>query len=175
MNRYTYALKSTGQNTGTIIGLFPWGTIVDPATTDHKKSQISFYEHGVDFLRQLAGKNISVVLFLNQFKPHVLPMDDLKNFADSVEQFVRDQGVAVLGMYWCPGVEKKDPFVVPNPGMFVRVTENIGIDWNKIPVLSSSEVDLSAATKVKATPVMIGAKHNKYTSYSNLADWVSSI
>jgi histidinol phosphatase-like enzyme len=175
MNRYTYALKSTTQNNGTIIGLFPWGTIVDPTTTDHKKSQIGFYEYSIDFLKQLAVKNTSVVLFLNQFKPHVLPMDDLKNFADSVEQFVRDQGVAVLGMYWCPGIDKKDPFVVPNPGMFLRVTENLGIDWNKIPVLSSNEANLSAAVKVKATPIMIGAKHNKYTSYSNLADWVSSI
>jgi len=175
MNRYAYILQSTTQNNGTIIGLFPWGTIVDPSTTDHKKSQISFYEHGVDFLKQLSGKNISVVLFLNQFKPYPLSMEDLKNFADSVEQFVRDQGVAVLGMYWCPGIEKKDPFVVPNPGMFVRVTENLGIDWNKLQVLSASDVDLSAAAKVKANPVMIGAKHNKYTSYASLYDWVSSI
>jgi histidinol phosphatase-like enzyme len=175
MNRYAYILQSVTETNSTTIGLFPWGTIVDPVTTDHKKSQISFYEHGVDFLRQLAGKNISVVLFLNQFKPHVLPMEDLKNFADSVEQFVRDQGVAVLGMYWCPGIEKKDPFVVPNPGMFVRVTENLGINWDKIPVLSASEVDLSAAAKVKAEPIMIGAKHNKYASYADLADWVASI
>jgi histidinol phosphatase-like enzyme len=161
--------------TNKFIGLFPWGTVVDPSTTDHKKSQISFYEHGVEFLNQLAVKNISVVLFLNQFKPHPLPMDDLKNFADSVEQFVIGQGVSVMGMYWCPGYDKKDPFVVPNPGMFVRVTENLGVNWADIPVLSTSEVDLSAANKVKATPVMIGTKHNKYTSYASLADWISSI
>ena len=92
-----------------------------------------------------------------------------------MEQFVRDQGVAVMGTYWCPSVDKKDPFVVPNPGMFVRVTENLAVDWNKIPVLSVSEIDLSAANKVKAEPIMIGSKHNKYASYDSLSNWLSKI
>jgi len=78
-------------------------------------------------------------------------------------------------MYWCPGVDKKDPFVVPNPGMFVRVTENLNINWVDVPVLSAAENDLSAANKVKATPIMIGTKHNKYISYPDLANWLQSI
>ena len=176
MNRYTYILESINSATSTkFIGLFPWGTVIDPVNTIHKNSQIAFLEQGVEFLKDLRSRNISVILFINQFKPHPLTYDDLKNFIESVEQFVREQGVSVMGTYWCPGFDKKDPFVVPNPGMFLRVTENLGIDWAKIPVLSAHDVDLSAASKVKATPIKIGNTHDKYQSYTTLSDWVSSI
>ena len=176
MNRYAHILESiTANKSNQFIGIFPWGTVIDPINTNHKNSQIAFLEQGVVFLQELRAKNISVVLFINQFKPHPMSYDDLKNFIESVEQFVREQGVSVMGTYWCPGFDKKDPFVVPNPGMFLRVAENLGVDWSKVPVLSAHDVDLSAASKVKATPIKIGNKHDKYQSYTTLSEWVSSI
>lgn len=174
MNRYKFLLNTT-LNNNQIIGLFPWGTIIDTTTTDLKKDQITFFDSGMDFLRNLASKNVSVVLFINQFKPHPLVMDKLQSVVTAIENVVKEQGVTVIGTYWCPGVDRNDPFVVPNPGMFVRVTENTGIAWDNIPVLSASDVDLSAASKVKAAPILIGKEHKKYTSYNSLSEWIASI
>ena len=174
MNRYKSLLKNT-QKSDKFIGLFPWGTIIDSEKTDHKKDEIHFTDQGIEFLQSLARKNVSVVMFINQFKPYPIPMDKLKSFADAVEGYVRSQNVSVHGVYWAPGYDKKDPFVVPNPGMFLRVTENLGTNWENIEVLSASEVDLSAAVKVKATPVLIGSEHKKYKSFTDLTSWVNSL
>ena len=173
MNRYKFLLKNT-QKSDNFIGLFPWGTIIDPVNTDLKKDQINFFDEGIDFLKKLSSKNIPVVLFINQFKPHPVAMDKLQGFTEAIEKFVREQGVDVMGMYWCPGVDLKDPYVVPNPGMFVRVTENIGVNWKDVPVLSIHDNDLSAANKVKATPIKIGGSHKKYTSFSSLNNWITT-
>lgn len=174
MNRYKFLLSSP-QLSNKVIGLFPWGTVIDPVNSDLKKDQINFFDNGVEFLKELPKKGISVVLFINQFKPHPLTMEKLQTFVNAIEGFVKDQGVTVLGAYWCPGVDRNDPFVVPNPGMFVRVTENTGIAWDNIPVLSASDIDLSAASKVKATPILIGKEHKKYTSFNSLSEWIASI
>jgi histidinol phosphatase-like enzyme len=104
MNRYRYLIADT-QNSNKFIGLFPWGILIDSALTDHKKNEIHFTDTGVEFLKELAVRNISVVLFMNQFKPHVLTQEKLSEFVGSVEGFVKSQGVNSMGMYWCPGVD----------------------------------------------------------------------
>lgn len=175
MNRYKYILKTiVGSTTSKTIGLFPWGTIIDTKDTSIKNHQLTFLEEGVEFLNQLSANNVSVVLFINQFKPAV-PMKDLQDFSEAVEDFVKKQNVNVIGMYWAPGTEKQDPYVVPNPGMFNRVTENTGMQWDNIPVLSISELDLSAASKAKAAPIKIGSASTKWKTYSTLKEWTDTV
>jgi histidinol phosphatase-like enzyme len=173
MNRFEYLLTGLPNNTtNQIIGLFPFGTVIDTKNTSIKNQQLHFLEEGVEFLQKISTKNISVVLFFNQFRPPV-PMNELEQFAAAVSDFVTKQGVNVIGPYWCPGIDKKDPFVVPNPGMFTRVTENTGIKWDNITVISTNELDLMAAAKVKALPVKIGGTSTKWTAFASLADWVN--
>ena len=174
MNRFKHLLNdlpNTANNR--TIGLFPFGTVIDAKNTSIKNQQLHFLEEGVKFLQQIATKNISVVLFFNQFKPPV-PMNDLEQFTAAVADFVVKQGVNVIGPYWCPGSDKKDPFVVPNPGMFTRVTENTGIKWDNLTVISANELDLMAASKVKALPVKIGGTSTKWTTFESLLDWDNS-
>jgi histidinol phosphatase-like enzyme len=174
MNRYTYILdKISSEQSERFIGIFPWELIIDK-TTDVRGDQINFLDEGMDFLHKLSAKKIAVVMFINQFKTYPLSMEKFGNFVSAIENFVKGQGVDLKGVYWCPGTDKRDPFVVPNPGMFLRVTENLGTDWTNIPVLSVSEIDLSAAVKVKATPIKIGSKHNKHQSFESLAAWLDS-
>lgn len=173
MNRFAYSLSTSSAPTK-FIGLFPWGTVIDSVKTDHKKDEIHFLEEGISFLQELSRRNIAVVMFINQFKPHPIPMEKLKDFAEAVEGFIKAQNVNLAGVYWAPGYDKKDPFVVPNPGMFIRVTENLGTNWEGVEVLSNSDVDLSAAIKVNAKPIKIGGAHTKYTSFNTLNDWLSS-
>jgi histidinol phosphatase-like enzyme len=174
MNRFKHLLDNVSTSTNNrIIGLFPFGTVIDTKNTSIKNQQLHFLEEGVEFLQQLSTKSVSVVLFFNQFKPPV-PMNDLEQFAAAVADFVTKQGVAVIGPYWCPGSDKKDPFVVPNPGMFTRVTENTGIKWDNLTVISANELDLMAASKVKALPVKIGGVSTKWTTFASLLDWNNS-
>lgn len=174
MNRFKHLLNDVSNTAGNrIIGLFPFGTVIDTKNTSIKNQQLHFLEDGVEFLQQLAIKNTSVVLFFNQFKPPV-PMNDLEQFTAAVADFVTKQGVTVIGPYWCPGSDKRDPFVVPNPGMFGRVTENTGIKWDNITVISANELDLMAANKVKALPVKIGGVSTKWTAYDSLDAWLNS-
>lgn len=174
MNRYSYILdNNTVNKSDRFIGIFPWELIIDKST-DVRKDQIDFLDTGVEFLHKLAMKNIGLIMFINQFKTYPLPMDKFGGFVNAIENFVKEQGVNLIGAYWCPGTDKRDPFVVPNPGMFLRVTENLGTDWTNIPVLSVSEIDLSAAVKVKAMPIKIGSKHNKHQSFDSLSAWLDS-
>lgn len=172
MNRYKFLIKN--KNPSQIIGLFPWGTIIDPDATKLNDNQLSFYEDGITFLQQLSTNNISVVLFFNQFKLKPINIPAFKELVDTVEKFVISHNVTVLGAYWCPESDKKNPFVVPNPGMFLRVTDNIKLKWDNIPVLSCNDLDLSAALKVSATPIKIGGTHSKYKSFNSLLEWGSS-
>lgn len=171
MNRYEYALKKS-QSSSMVIGLFPYGTIIDIEHTDIKNEQLTLLDSGVVFLKKLVEKKIEVILFINQFKQRPASFDDLKKFTEAVEGVVRQHGVNVGGMYWAPGYDKKDPFVVPNPGMFYRVTENTGMKWTNISVLSSFDDDLSAANKVNATPIKIGESHSRWDAYSSPIAWI---
>jgi histidinol phosphatase-like enzyme len=171
MNRYKYILNQSVANE-LQIGLFPYGTLIDPTLTNVKTETLTFFDSATEFFNKLKIKNISVVLFINQFKKHPVSFEELQKFTEAVESHVRAQGVKVTGMYWAPGSESKDPFVVPNPGMFYRVTENTGLKWDNIPVLSASDNDLSAAKKVNAIPIKIGDKHQKFDSFNSLIEWI---
>lgn len=171
MNRYKYILNQSVANE-LQIGLFPYGTLIDPTLTDVKTETLTFFDSAPEVFNKLKMKNISVVLFINQFKKHPVSINELQQFTEAVESYVRSTGVKVIGMYWAPGSESKDPFVVPNPGMFYRVTENTGLKWDNIPVLSASDNDLSAAKKVNAKPIKIGDRHQKFDSFESVIDWI---
>lgn len=173
MNRYKFLLKPVTSNTLTI-GLFPWGTVIDTTSSNIKEEKIYFFDAGMEFISQLANKQISVVLFINQFKLHPLPMNQLEQFSNAVAGTFRSNGVNVIGPYWCPGTDKKDIYVVPNPGMFSRVTENTGFKWKDIPVLSANDVDLLAAKNASAKPIKIGESHKTFQSYATLEEWLRS-
>ena len=171
MNRYAFLLNKENIKSKTI-GLFPWGTIIDNSNSDINKNLLIFTESGIEFLKSIASTT-SVVLFVNQFKTRPLSMEDFQDLINTIENFVKEQGVNVIGTYWAPGTQKNDPFVVPNPGMFYRVSENTSLNWEGVEVLSSSDDDLSAAKKVKATPIKIGSSHKIYQSFKTVNDWLS--
>lgn len=173
MNRYSYVLKIKNAIVPKkIIGLFPYGLLIDPANSSIKNEQLTFFDNSTEFFKKLIEKNISVVLFINQFKKQPASFDELKKFIEAVEGYISQQGVSITGMYWSPGYEKTDPFVVPNPGMFHRVSENTNLVWDNVDVLSDNDDDLLAASEVQATPVYIGKPHVKWQSYNSILDWI---
>lgn len=175
MSRYKHLLDQISVSTkGKVFGLFPFNSIVNTSLTDVYSGKIEFDEASIEGLKKLASKGYSVVLFINQFKGRPLSLDHFQSLNEAVEKFIIGIGMQVQGLYWCPGTDKKDPFVVPNPGMFHRATENQGLSWIDIPVVSTSDNDLTAAEKVNATPIKIG-NGSIWTHYNNLSDWANSL
>lgn len=162
-------------DTPKLVGLFPFNTLVDPKTSDIHAGKIDFLVSGGEALRELARKNYSVVLFINQFKQRPLPMEHFQGLNQAIDNFVKQSGTTIAGLYWTPGSAKADPFVVPNAGMFNRATENQGINWTDIPVLSTYDADLLAATKVGALPIKIGNGSEKWTHFDSLFEWTKSL
>ena len=176
MSRFKHLLDTPIlTTTGNTVGIFPFNTLIDPKITDVHSGKIEFIESAIDGLKVLANKNYSVVLFINQFKGRQLSFEHFQSLNQAVENFIQSTGVTINGIYWCPGVDRNDPFVVPNPGMFNRVTENIGVKWKDIPVISTNDADLTAAVKVKAAAVKIGKGSSKWTQFDTFLDWVKHL
>lgn len=175
MSRFNHILTNTPTAStftpqSKIIGLFPFNALVDPNTTDVHSGKIDFLESAIAGLRILAEHNYSVVVFINQFKSRQMSHENFNSLNAAVERFINAQGVKVVGIYWCPSIAKNDPYVVPNPGMFHRASENQSIDWSNIPVISSFDKDLLAASSAKATPVKIGNGSN-WTRYATFFEF----
>lgn len=175
MSRFKYLLeKKTELVESKIVGIFPFNALIDPKVTDIHSGRIEFLETAMQGLKLLSEKNYSLVLFINQFKRQ-LPTEHFQSLNGAVEKFIRGTGVNVLNIYWCPILDKNDIYVVPNPGMFNRASENQGIKWEDVPVISSSDTDLQAAAKVKAVPIKIGNGSDKWTHYASFLDWTTSL
>ena len=178
MSRFKHLLTTPAEFSNTeskIIGVFPFNALIDPAKTDVHSGRIEFLESGIEGLKLLGKKNISVVLMINQFKQRQVSMDNFQMLNQTVERFITSKGVSVAGLYWCPSIVKFDPYVVPNAGMFNRATENQQINWDNIPVVSTSDDDLIAASKVNAQAIKIGSGSNKWTHFNTFYDWVTQL
>lgn len=175
MSRFKYLLdvKPIAQAGSKTIGIFPFNSLVDPDKTDIYSGAMAFHESAVQGLKLLAEKNYSVVLFINQFKKKPLPPEHFMALNQALEGFVKSHGINVVGLYWCPSTDRNDPYVVPGAGMFTRATENQGISWEGIDVISTSDNDLIAAERAKANPIKIGKGSSKWTLHENLLDYAS--
>lgn len=176
MSRFRYVLEQPIVDSPLkLFGLFPFGSVIDSNSFDFKSGKLDFHNSAIEALKILGGKNCSVVLFVNQFKNNKLSFDQFQQLNRVIENFIASHGIKVAGLYWCPSTDRNDPFVVPNPGMFQRVTENQGIDWDNIPVISTYDNDLLAAERAKATPIKIGKGSNKWTQFDSFLDWAKTI
>lgn len=175
MSRYSYVLQSITNKKKSLIGIFPFNALIDFENSSLSGGKLEFYESAIEGLKLLAQKQTKVILFVNQFKQHPLSYDQFNALNQAVEGFIRQHGVQVEGFYWCPVSDKKDPFVVPNSGMFSRATENQQINWEGIPVISSFDNDLVAASKVKADPIKIGKGSEKWTLFEDFYEYAKTI
>jgi len=178
MSRFKYLLDETKSDDFSevkLIGLFPFNTLIDSSATDLSIGKLGFLDDALAGLTAMSKKNYSVVLFVNQIKNKPLQYETFQSMNQTIENMVRNQGVKVAGLYWCPSTDRNDPYVVPNVGMFTKVTENQGIVWKDIPVLSTSDNDLKAAERAGAKGIKIGKGSTKWTQFETISDWVASV
>jgi histidinol phosphatase-like enzyme len=176
MSRFKYLLDlpKSYQSTEKLIGLFPFDTLVNKHSLDIRNGKLDFQNSSIEGLKILAQKGYGAILFINQFKTPI-SFEEFQRLNKVIENFVGSHGVNVHGIFWCPSTDKNDPYVVPNAGMFHRVTENQNINWKDILVVSTSNNDLSAASKVNATGIKIGSGPSKWDHFDTFFEWAVSL
>ena len=78
-----------------------------------------------------------------------------ENILDGTKQIFEQLGARVKSAYYAPGVDKNDPYVKPNTGMFDRAQNEGFVKWEGSYYIGAEANDAKVSAKVKAIPVLI--------------------
>lgn len=159
MGRYSEYFKEIWklQTNRKLIGLNLFGVLVDnskPFTPGDSIIPISGADQAVQILTQ---KGYDFILILSQptKRTKLLENYDFENIISGASEFISQLGGKVRNAYYAPGIDKNDPYVKPNPGMWERASNENNFSWNDLYFIGSDMNDLKAAIRVKAKPILI--------------------
>jgi histidinol phosphatase-like enzyme len=108
-----------------------------------------------------------------QNRTQALSIQDFENILASAREMIVQHGGNVKNAYYAPGVDKNDPYVKPNTGMFDRAQNEGMIKWSESYFIGSEASDVKAAIKVRSVPVLIkSANNNIKTKASQLMNQI---
>lgn len=159
MGRYSEYFKEIWKLQGNrkVIGLTLFGVIFDNSTPFTPGNQLNVAEGVPDAINILTQKGYDFLVIQGQpaSRTKNLEIQDFENILSSFREFVVSTGGRVVNNYYAPGIDKSDPYVKPNPGMFERAAAENSVKWNEAVYIGSDINDVKAANKIKATPVLI--------------------
>lgn len=159
MGRYSEYFKEIWKLQGNrkVIGLNLFGVIFDNSTPFTPGNQLNVAEGVPDAINMLTQKGYDFLVIQGQpaSRTKNLEIQDFENILSSFREFVVSTGGRVVNNYYAPGIDKSDPYVKPNPGMFERAAAENSVKWNDAVYIGSDINDVKAANKIKATPVLI--------------------
>ena len=159
-----------GMPSGPVIGLDRDGIINTIPEEGYVKtpSDLRIYDGVLDAIKIMRSKNYKVTIIADQpfiAKGFITPSDvDIVN-QRLMEIFGQAGIMSIEGLYYnTSSYSKEDMYAKPNPGMFKRAeNEQPGVDFSKGYYVGDSLVDLKAAVKVKAKPVLIRTGNGETT------------
>ena len=101
------------------------------------------------------GKGIIITTNRPEITKGTMKQESYAEAQNAIVEILRSQGANILGVWYCPSTDKNDPYLKPNPGMFLKLKTEQGIDWKKTPVLASSVADVKAGSAVGAEVIVI--------------------
>lgn len=159
MGRYSEYFKEIWKLQGNrkVIGLTLFGVIFDNSTPFTPGNQLNVAEGVPDAINILTQKGYDFLVIQGQpaSRTKNLEIQDFENILSSFREFVVSTGGRVVNNYYAPGIDKSDPYVKPNPGMFERAAAENSVKWNEAVYIGSDINDVKVANKIKATPVLI--------------------
>jgi len=159
MGRYSEYFKEIWKLQGNrkIIGLSLFGVIFDNSTPFTPGSQLNIADGVPDAISMLSQKGYDFLVIQGQpaSRTRNLEMQDFENILGSFREFVQQAGGRVVNNYYAPGVDKSDPYVKPNIGMFERAAAENSVKWEEAIYVGSDINDVKAATKIKSQPILI--------------------
>jgi histidinol phosphatase-like enzyme len=159
MGRYTNYFKDIWQMQANrkVIGMTLFGVLLDNTTPFTPGQQLVISDGVIDAVKLLISKGYDFLFITGQpqNRTQALSIQDFENILASAREIIEQHGGRVKNAYYAPGVDKNDPYVKPNTGMFDRAQNEGMIKWAESYFIGSEVNDVKAAMKVKSVPVLI--------------------
>ena len=159
MGRYTNYFKDIWQMQANrkVIGMTLFGVLLDNTTPFTPGQQLVISDGVIDAVKLLISKGYDFLFITGQpqNRTQLLSIQDFENILAGAREIIEQQGGRVKNAYYAPGVDKNDPYVKPNTGMFDRAQNEGMVKWAESYFIGSEINDMKAAMKVKSIPVLI--------------------
>jgi histidinol phosphatase-like enzyme len=159
MGRYTNYFKDIWQMQANrkVIGMTLFGVLLDNTTPFTPGQQLVISDGVIDAVKLLISKGYDFLFITGQpqNRTQALSIQDFENILASAREIIEQHGGRVKNAYYAPGIDKNDPYVKPNTGMFDRAQNEGMIKWAESYFIGSEANDVKAAMKVKSVPVLI--------------------
>lgn len=159
MGRYTNYFKDIWQMQANrkVIGMTLFGVLLDNTTPFTPGQQLVISDGVIDAVKLLISKGYDFLFITGQpqNRTQLLSIQDFENILAGAREIIEQQGGRVKNAYYAPGVDKNDPYVKPNTGMFDRAQNEGMVKWAESYFIGSEVNDMKAAMKVKSIPVLI--------------------
>jgi HAD superfamily hydrolase (TIGR01662 family) len=192
MGRYSEYFKEIWklQANRKALGITLFGAIYDNTIPFTPGNQLKVADGAEQAIGVLASKGYDLLIITGQppSRTKNLDQNDFENILGATRELVTSAGGTIRNAYYAPGVDKTDPYVKPNTGMFERALHENSLDWSELFYVGAEINDLKAANKMKATPVLIkGASKTvktkvlelthgvKFQEFDTLLDFANSL
>ena len=159
MGRYTNYFKDIWQMQANrkVIGMTLFGVLLDNTTPFTPGQQLVISDGVIDAVKLLISKGYDFLFITGQpqNRTQALSIQDFENILASAREIIEQHGGRVKNAYYAPGLDKNDPYVKPNTGMFDRAQNEGMLKWAESYFIGSEANDVKAAMKVKSVPVLI--------------------
>lgn len=159
MGRYTDYFKDIWQMQANrkVIGMTLFGVLLDNTTPFTPGQQLTISDGVIDAVKLLIAKGYDFLFIAGQpqNRTQALSIQDFENILASAREIIEQHGGRVKNAYYAPGLDKNDPYVKPNTGMFDRAQNEGMVKWSESYFVGSEANDVKAAIKVKSVPVLI--------------------
>ena len=164
---------------GTILKNKSWGELMT----------LEIHESVIEAVKILTQKGKGIIITTNrpEISRGTMKQESYAEAQNGIIEILRSQGASILGVWYCPSTDKNDPYLKPNPGMFLKLKNEQGIDWKKTPVLASSIADVKAGSAVGAEVIIIENENftlkslgslrlgKQFKSFPSLLDYAKSL
>ena len=140
-----------------VLGLTLFGVLFDNSKPFTPGNQLEIAEGADKAIQLLTQKGYDFVIVAGQapVRTKNLEQQDFENILTGTKDIFEKLGARVKSSYYAPGVDKNDPYVKPNTGMFERAQNEGFIKWDGTYYIGAEANDAKVAAKVKAIPVLI--------------------
>ena len=159
MGRYTEYFSDIWklQANRKVIGITLFGVLFDNSKPFTPGNQLEIAEGADKAIQLLTQKGYDFVIVAGQAPARTKNLDqqDFENILDGTKDIFEQLGARVKSAYYAPGVDKNDPYVKPNTGMFERAQNEGFVKWEGAYYIGAEANDAKVSAKVKAIPVLI--------------------
>jgi len=159
MGRYTAYFNDIWkmQASRKVIGITLFGALIDNSTPFTPGNPVDFSEGAGKAVQMLTQKGYDFVVVTGQppSRTKNLEQHDFENILSGMKNAFEQLGARIKNVYYAPSVDKNDPYVKPNTGMFDRAQAEGAVKWEGTYYIGAEANDAKVAVKVKAIPVLI--------------------